>query len=202
MTARHEMYSLGRERVQISDTISFDELLEMLIDADIPVEAFGIGGAKTVQHLLTEVQDGESLMSIDSEGKLFREVSVLWLDVLCMREDGVYALREDRQEFRDGRVKRRNLSSSLGEKLKPGELPQDAVTRALAEEIGFNGEVTELYSLGHEETTRTPDNYPGLETDYHFHKYLTVIPAQAFCPDGYIEHQSDKTNYYVWERIK
>lgn len=203
MDTHTETYSPRYERIPIPETVSLDELLEKLIQAGIPVEKFGTGGAKTVQHLLTEIKDGESVMSTNGEGRLFREVGVLWLDVLCKRGDGsVYALREDRQEFHDGRVKRRNLGSSLGEKLKPSEAPEDAVVRALAEEIGFAGETSELYSFGHEETTRTPDNYPGLETDYHFYKYLTVIPEDAFRPDGYIEYQSDKTNYYVWERIQ
>ena len=45
----------------VPDSISFDELLEVLIDAGVPVEKFGTGGAKTIQHLLTEIQDGDFL---------------------------------------------------------------------------------------------------------------------------------------------
>ncbi len=189
-------------RIAIAQDISIDELIEKLVAGNIPVEAYGTGVAKTIPHLLTEIRDGESLMSIDASGNVHREVHALWIDVVCELENGdAYTLKEDRQEFKDGRTKRRTLHSSLGEKLKPGEDPEKAVSRAIQEELGIEAEPRGLYYLGEERTLYTPDTYPGLETSYQFYKYVTMLDESSFNTDGYIEYQADKTNYYVWEQI-
>lgn len=199
-----EQHQAQDERTPVSADVDFDTLLQILVDAKIPVDQFGTGGAKTVQHLLNEVADGESVLSVDAKGKLHRELSVLWVDVISTHANGdVYALKEDRQIFNDGREKRRQLNSSIGEKLKPGEEPVQAVTRALAEELGIQEkETTSVHYLGEEQKVHTPDTYPGLESSYYFYKYATVIAEEAFKPEGYVEYQADKTNYYVWELIR
>lgn len=198
------MQPLQDVKRQLPHVIDLEELLAYMVDADLPLELYGHDGAKTAGHLLTELQEGEAVLSVGTDGKLYREVSVLWLDVLCKMSNGaVYALREDRQVFSNGTVKRRQLSSSLGEKLKAKEDSQSAVARALAEELGIGDEhITELYFQGEEFDSLIPDTYPGLETQYQFFKYATVISEQAFNPDGYIEYQADKTNYYLWEQIR
>ena len=198
-----EQHQAQDERMPVSADVDFDTLLQILVDAKIPVDQFGTGSAKTVQHLLSEVADGESVLSVDAKGKLYRELSVLWVDVLSTHASGdVYALKEDRQVFNDGREKRRQLNSSIGEKLKLGEEPVRAVARALAEELGIQEEeTTSLHYLGEEQKVHTPDTYPGLESSYYFYKYATVISEVAFKPEGYVEYQDDKTNYYVWELI-
>ena len=191
------------QRILIPKDIDFDSFLTLLVDAGIPVDLYGIGDAKTVHHLLSEVADGESLMAVDSSGNLHRELSVLWVDVINIRPNGdIYLLKEDRQEFH-GRLKpkRRKLQSSIGEKLKPGEDPVTAVKRALEEELGIKQEITSLHHLGDEQKDHTPETYPGLTSSYNFYKYAAVIPDEAFVVQGYIERQVDKTNYYVWELV-
>ena len=190
------------ERRYIPRDVDFDSLLVVLVTAKIPVEKFGVGAAKTVQHLLDEVAEGESVLSIDAKGNLFRELEVLWLDVKSVHANGdVYVLKEDRQVFNDGRVKRRTLDASLGEKLKPGEDPAKAVTRALAEELGVESGIELVEFIGEENTLYTPDTYPELESSYRFYKYGVVISEDVFKAEGYIEYQADKTNYYVWEKV-
>lgn len=198
-----EVYHPQDERTELARDIDFDTFFEHLVDAKLPLLLYGQGGAKTVHHLLQEVREGESVLSIDAKGNLYREVHVVWVDVFCSLENGdLYTLREDRQEFKDGRIKRRDdLGSSLGEKLKPGEDPQEAVSRAVAEELGITSGIEGSYFLGTEDTVHTPDTYPGLESSYHFYKYATVISEAAFKPEGYIEDQPDKTNYYVWTKV-
>lgn len=121
--------------------------------------------------------------------------------MLCELSDGsVYHLREDRQEFKDGRTKRRQLDSSIGEKLKPSENTEVAVQRALSEELGVNNSQS-LYSIGYSERTFMPDAFPGIEGTYKMHKYVSMIPETAFIAEGYVEYQTDKTNYYTWDRI-
>ena len=188
--------------VALSTETDFDQLLEVLVRAEVPVDDFGTGPAKTVQHLLDEVQSGESVIHVQKTGEILRELRVLWVDVMCELSNGdIYVLREDRQEFKDGRVKRRALNASLGEKLKPGETPEDAVQRALEEELGVQ-RITNVYDTGYEEKTLTPDTYPGVKSSYQFYKFATVIPESEFKLEGYVEDQPDKTNYYVWELLR
>jgi len=200
-----ETHHTQDERTQIPHDIDFDAFLQRLIDARLPLLKYGQGPAKTVHHLLKEVQEGESSISFDAKGNLHREVHVLWVDVFCSLSNGdLYRLTEDRQVFKDGRadnVKRRTLSTSLGEKLKPGEDPEEAVERAIAEELGIENGLQEVHYLETEDTEHTPDTYPGLKSFYHNFKYAAVISESAFNPEGYIEDQPDKTNYYVWEKI-
>lgn len=181
--------------------ISEQAFVAVLESAGLPLQEWGQGSSKTIEHLLTEVRDGESLIYIGRSGAIRREVSVVGVDVLHTTASGdVYLLREDRQEYKDGRVRRRQLSTSLGEKIKPDENPVNAAKRSLSEEL----EVVEtigLYSLGSEERMRTTDSYPGLASNKIVHSFVAHIPAMSFVPDGYVEKQKDKTNYYSWNLI-
>jgi len=62
-------------------------------------------------------------------------------------------------------------------------------------------EPTGVYFLETEQHTHIPDTYPGLESTYFHYKYAVTIPSSVFKPEGYIEDQEDKTNYYVWELL-
>lgn len=187
------------QRQVLPASANFDQLLEKLVEGKIPVETYGTGNAKTVNHLLSEVNEGEAIITIDNQGNVYREVNVLWVDVLCELSNGdVYYLREDRQEFKDGRTKRRALEFSIGEKLKPSEEPADAVRRALNEELGLT-EFDRLHKVGYDEKTFVPDTFPGIESTYKMHKYVSAIPESGYKPEGYVEYQADKTNFYNWE---
>lgn len=186
---------------RIPADIPLDTLMETLATANIPIEEYGNGNAKTVQHLLSEIREGEATMTTNKEGELHREVNVLWADVICELPDGrVYALREDRQEFKDGRVKRRELDSSLGEKIKPSEKPSEALYRAIYEELGIE-DVKNIYNVGYDERTFVPDTFPGINSTYKMHKFVATIPESEFRPEGYVEFQDDKTNFYVWTPV-
>jgi hypothetical protein len=197
-----EVAQFQDERTQLSSDITIDELLEKLVAANIPVEDYGMGAAKTVAHLLFEIRDGESIVSVDAKGNLLRELSVVCVDVVHKNAEGdVFVLKEDKQVFRNGSERRRNIDTSLGEKMKPGEDPLTAVPRAIKEELGINEGVEAVYFLGFEENTHIPDVFPGLESSYALHKYAVIISEDSFKPEGYVEHQADKTNFFTWRRI-
>lgn len=180
--------------------VSLEELTGILITCGIPIEKWGMDEAKTIDNLLVELQNGESAMWVDDQG-IHRDVTVLWLDVIHETSDGdVFLLKEDRQEFRDGRVRRRDLPGSLGEKMKPNERPVDASMRALAEEIGVEN-ITSHYVIGEEVKMYTPPTYPGLESRYTTYSHLVQIGTEDFRPEGYVEYQEDKVNYYVWKKL-
>jgi hypothetical protein len=177
-----------------------ERLANLLSEGGIDISTWGTGGAKTVAHLYNEICEGESQMTFSPEG-ITRSVRVAWLDVLYCDEQGdVYLLAEDRQEYKDGRTRVRELDASLGEKMKPGEDPNDAAVRALEEELGIKS-YQSLYIIGHKQTTHTPDSYPGLESSYETHSFVATIDSTSYNPEGYIEIQSDKTNYYTWTKI-
>lgn len=182
--------------------VTVEQLASLLTHAGIDISAWGTGSAKTVANLLKEIREGESQVTFEAENGVRREVRVAWVDVLFLDTDGaIYQLVEDRQEYRDGRKRIRQLPSSLGEKFKAGEDPEAAAVRALHEELGITT-LQSLHAIGCEAELFTPDSYPGLATNYETHSFVAVLNAGDFNPTGYIETQADKTNYYVWEVIR
>ncbi len=198
MTSRSEMPSeCGSARI-INPNISIHDLTEIMTGAGLLLDAYGIGEAKDVEDLHGEITEGESLLRLCTNGRLLREVNVVWVDVRCILSDGIaMLLKEDRQVFRDGRLRRRNLPSSLGEKIKAGEDTQAAAVRAIHEEIGVD-EIEELRRIRVDLQQFIPPTYPGLVTKYISTYYSAVIPEAAYRPEGYVEHQPKKDNYYVW----
>lgn len=167
--------------------------------AGIPLDQWGAGKAKTLDHLIHELKDGEALLVGDG-ANLVRQVRVLSITVRCAPGDGhVYELVEDRQAFRDGRVRRRERRG-VAEKLRPGELPEDSVRRAIAEELGLTG-LRSLTLCGRREERRESGSYPGLQTEYVIHDAIVEIEPRDFRHAGYQEEQKDKVSYFRWDRI-
>lgn len=188
-------------RIEVARDIGLGQLESLLLDHGIPLELWGKGQAKTVASLKKEIEKAESSMWVDDDGNLHRDVRVLWVDVIHQALDGsVYVLREDRQEFKDGRKRERTLPGSLGEKLELHEDPHDAVARALLEEIGVD-EFAAHYVIGEDESIHAPPTYPGLVSKYSTYSHVVTIDQARFNPDGYVEYQDDKTNYYVWDKL-
>lgn len=177
-----------------------DELRELLTQHGVDLDKWGTGEAKTLDHLVKEVLKGESELLVDESGNLARKVSVLNLEISHKLPDGrTLQLREDRQEFTDGRTRRRDLGCSIAEKLKAGEVPNDkSIERALYEELGIKAEF--VISSSPTKTTKNGQafSYPGLNTIFEYTSYTVQIGDGAYRPGGYIEHQSDKTNFFIW----
>lgn len=164
----------------------------------IPVDSWGQGAAKTVGHLMREIEAGETVLT--TRGKeLLRQVgfAAVWVTYRDGRD--TYELVEDRQEFRDGRVRRRDTGSSISEKIQPGENPKDAAKRALREELGISGKVDLKGGKKTEELKESP-SYPGLRTQYLRHDFSAELKLDQYSPEGYVEEQDDKTTYFVWQR--
>lgn len=164
----------------------------------IPVDIWGQGAAKTIGHLLREVNDGETVLT--QRGKeLLRQVEFAAVNVIYRNGREVYELVEDRQEFRDGRVRRRDTGSSVSGKIQPGENPKDAAERALREELCITGRVNLKGDNKSEEIKESP-SYPGLRTQYLRFSFQAELSGDQFSPDGYVEDQLDKTTYFVWQK--
>lgn len=169
----------------------------------LPIAQYGQGQAKTVEHLLKEIQSGECQIEWQ-DNRPIRVINVLVADVFSL--DGKQYLVEEKQVFADGRVrdrKEKNGSPKRGisEKMQPGEVSQDAVFRAVEEELGLEDDgwgAIRTACLGQEIEEEESPSYPGLLTRYIKHKWQVFLSPELVKPEGYVEIQSDKSTYFVW----
>ncbi|KAF8379822.1 hypothetical protein HHK36_029271 [Tetracentron sinense] len=144
-------------------------------------------GTKNVHNLWLELSEGETSL-LDSTPPL-RTVHVVTVRIIC--PDG-RILIESRQELSDGTVRER--CRPLSEKMKPGETVDDAVVRAIKEELGsiINGLfvagdvriVPGSYQKKVEE--RVSASYPGLPACYILHSvdaWVDGLPDGEFCTE-------------------
>lgn len=177
------------------------ELRSFLTDHAIPLERWGTGEAKTLAHLERELAEGETELSV-VENRIIRTNYGVGVIVFYAEGTSRWRLREDRQVFNDGRSRTRTMASSIGEKLRPGENPIAAVARAFAEELGITDRSIVITDRGIDHKGPIPSqSFPGLWTKAICYMFESTLPEHLYRPAGYIEHQTDKTNYYVWEKV-
>ncbi len=180
---------------------NLEHLRQVLNDYDINPNNWGKDDSRTIEELYKEIVDAETeLFEIrtlpeDSEPTLLRTVTVVGINVTC----GKYRLKEDRQEFVDGRVRHRNLNVSCAEKLIKGETPRQAAVRCLKEELGIEIHETELRPHISHSNVDISSSYPGLNCMYNRNPFDYEMKPEFFNPDGYQEFQENKTTYFIWE---
>lgn len=184
---------MDRER---SLKINKEELIHYLRLFNIPFETWGTGESKTLDHLLHELNEGESLL-IEQKGQIHRIVEGVGLNVYYPTGEVLLRLHEDRQVFNNGRIRRRKLLYSISEKLKLHEPAIDGAFRCLEEELGIL--YANFTSLKIENRNPIPStSFPGLWSKGLVFVFETHLIASDFKPEGYIEYQEDKTTYFVW----
>lgn len=177
------------------------ELTAILQQSGIDTSLWGVGRAKTLRHLQKEIEEGEIVLTHNTEGKLVRKLIVGEADICCILPDGKkYRLKEERQVFTGGRERRRNLPYAVSGKVKVNENLEDALVREVKEELGIEGEVL-LVKKGNREETRDSESYPGLKSEYNIHTFELTLTPEQFRKEGYKEVQQDKTTYFVWEEM-
>jgi hypothetical protein len=178
------------------------EVVALLQKHNVPVDKWGQGGTKTLEHLLTEVDQGEALLVENEAGELTRELTVADVEVRYMADDGSEErLMEAEQVFTNGQTRSRNLPTSLSEKLKPGEDIEQSVIRAVQEELGIEDDLTAKYDKLEETTTDSP-SFPGLKSTYKAYYYTVHLNKDQYRAEGYQERQPDKTTYFVWVKVE
>jgi hypothetical protein len=174
--------------------MNLTDLKTKLDEYGIDTTRFGRGNAKTLEHLLAEVESGESELA-ERCGKIVRHLAVLNISIFT-DVGGRRCLVEDRQEFADGRVRRRKLSSSVSEKLHKGESPLDSIGRALEEELRIRN-FSILSPLTESSETSESPSFPGLLSEYLIYK-IDVLIDQNDYKETYRETQVDKSTFFVW----
>jgi hypothetical protein len=176
-----------------------EELRAFLLAHDIPLHLWGRGEAKTLEHLTKELSEGEAALRYET-GRLQRVARGAIVDVLYQDRSRLLRLRETRQVFADGRERiRKDLSTGIGEKLKLDETPLAGALRALQEELGIDEPLTYLELPERTKGPLPSVSYPGLYTLYVMYPFEVFLPRRLYRPEGYIERQEDKSNYFEWQ---
>lgn len=177
------------------------DLINLLKQYDIPCDLWGTGKSKTINHLLDELRNEECELKVIS-GNLTRFIEFVGIKIYYTDKEGQrWFLKEDRQEFNDGRVRRRNMPSSVSEKMKSGEDPLISSIRGIREELGIKVYAHQIRKHRDLRYEGGSISYPGLETKYKGHRFICEIDDSQFEPTGYIEIQKDKKTFFVWNKV-
>ena len=177
-------------------------LMTLLRSFKVPIETWGTGEAKTLDHLYAEISSGEAALTVVN-GKLRRYALGITVLVHYIGDGPEKKLVEKEQVFRDGRRKTRALQGnmSIGEKMRPSEDALSAAYRAFKEELKIE-ERLPLQVLRPFVKGPIPSiSFPGIETLYYIHAFMAWIPPHLYKRDGYTEEQEDKTTYFIWEVV-
>ncbi len=180
-------------------SVSLAELTRYLMDHNVPVEVWGTGPAKTLEHLLNEIKSKECKLS-EKDGEVIRTLYVVSAEIYYEDTFGLFRLREERQVFKDGRTKTRTLESSLSEKIKADEIPLDGIIRGINEELNISISPDQVREVTRFRESRESNSFPGLSTVYYGTRFSCRLNRNQYNPNGYVEVQKDKTVYFTWER--
>ena len=176
------------------------ELTNKLKEYKVPVDYWGTGNAKTVDHLLDELKNEECEI-IDEGGYLVRYIEFVGIKMYYKDKNGdIYVLKEDRQVFKDGRTRRRDMVASVAEKMKFGEDPLKSAIRGVREELDIKLSSTQLKKMRDLNYDGGSQSYPGLKTKYKGHQFTCFLNDKQYKPNGYVEVQKDKSTFFVWHK--
>lgn len=156
--------------------------------------------AKTVADLVKETELGESMMVVEM-GRLVRILYGIGPNIYYIHPNSNrQRLVEARRVYANGHVETRSISTSLGEKMPLGETAEQALVRALKEELGMNVTLTDLVytQLGTVTSECQPASYPGLTTRYHTVRVDVTLNDAQYRPEGYTEVKGGRTTYFKW----
>lgn len=188
----------GDEKLE-QRALSLEQLKEQLKKANIDIGQWGKGTAKTVEHLLKEIKEGETALTTSKRGELLREVMVATADIYYTSPEGRrFKLEEKEQIFNNGRKRKRKLAPSISEKIKVDERPNRAITRGIKEELDVTGEI-KLQAIRVDEETIESPSYPGLLSHYVLHRFEAELSKEQVDPKGYTEKRDKLTTYFVWK---
>ncbi len=170
------------------------KLEEYLTNHNIPLDEWGIGKAKTIDHFLREVVRGESILK-EVDGGIIREVKALSIIVRYKN----LVLVEDCQIFDDGRVRKRKMEASVAEKIdKYDKNLIQSVIRGIKEELSISLDIGQITELGELDKEMLSMSYPGIITKIKLYKFLVILDDDQYISEGYMEIQEDKKTYFVW----
>jgi hypothetical protein len=178
--------------------VDLKSLEEYLLRFGIPLEKWGKGYAKTLSHLLKEIESGECTI-LEEGGNLLREIEFAMCEMFYRDGKNLFKLIEKKQVFNDGRTRIRDKESSVSEKIMIGEDPLESLIRGVKEELGIILGESQIEEVGDVKKTESSQSFPGLITKYSGHNFTCFLNQDQYNPNGYVEVQKDKSTYFIWE---
>jgi len=174
-----------------------------LIAHGLDLSNWGVGSAKTVEHLFEELEAEETVLRLGARG-VRRWLNVVKVRIKPVGEPGLL-LVEARQIFPDGRERARGLP--LSEKMFANEAPLCAARRGVEEELGpaiLEGARVDLdaASLTQWRETRESGSYPSLLSHYNLHEIDAVVeglPMRRFSTVEFGRKLGKWQLAHVWE---
>ena len=189
-------------RIKLFEEFDYDinNLKIKLNKFSIPIDNWGTGKSKTIEHLFDELKNEECFLT-EIDGTLVRSIEFVGVKIYHNENNERWILKEDRQEFNDGRIRRRNMPSSVSEKMKFGEDILKSAIRGIKEELGVDISTNQLSKRKDLFYDGGSVSYPGLKTKYKGHQFICELQSHQFDPSGYVEVQRDKKTYFVWHKL-
>lgn len=181
----------------MAELISAENVQNMLRKHKVPFNRWGKGPTKTFEHLMRELELGESTLIETQGGKLLRLVGVVRVTVEHKRGSLMYLLVETEQRFANGSTRQRGLRF-VGGKISAGESPQIAAVRELKEEIGLEGADVEV--LRKFQVSDHSPSFPGLRVLYVCFDCHCLMLPQFYRPEGYSSVQDGITTVFEWAK--
>lgn len=179
------------------------KLRALLMAHKIPITTWGETGTKTIADLLSEINNGETILREEKIGgrkRLVRYVRVCGISVYYRNQEMFLRLREAEQVFSGGYRRRRDSSYSVSEKIRARENPRTAARRALSEELGLVGrDVHMVQGSSFKPPPSESESFPGLLRKFTLFSFEAFLSDEQYCPNGYVENGEDKKTYFVWE---
>ena len=181
-----------------SETPTREEIIDLLTEYRTPFRFWNGQLGESLDGFVSSIRLGETWLEAASDG-LIHHVNVAVVTVRHLLNGQWLELREDRQEFPDGTIKRRKFSGSLGEKIRENETPLNAAKRGLFEELSFPKHAKyQMVSDEIEVTQRRITHwYPGLTDKYNRNQFMCDIPQEMYKPE-YVEIYLNKRIYFKW----
>lgn len=178
------------------------DLADILTRHGIDHQQWGHGAAKTLSQLFEEIKTRESRLVAPEDGSVLgRMLGVAAVSITTNVTGTPLRLIEERQVFRNGEERQRQLATSLSEKIIDDEAPEAAAIRGIKEELGvaYGG----LLTRSDEKliVRESSESYPGLLSIYRAHTFAATFSEQEYRSDGYVEVQPDKTTYFSWSDL-
>lgn len=189
------------EQIPLMDIKGLEAFLR---DHHVPLEKWGKGEARSLEHLAKELAAGEAILTIEEDGRLLRTGFGVAIWVYYVDKQGRrFWLKEECQKYANGNERRRGdlIEMSIGEKRQASESVQEAAERAFREELKLKIPFDRLEVLPPRDK-RTPSKaFPGLDTRYATNVFRITLREEEVDPDGYVEVQPDKTTYFKWKLV-
>lgn len=165
--------------------------------AHIDLALWGQDGHKTLEHLLQEIEKGESVLTHSPPQREVRAATVV------IRKNGKI-LVEDEQVMEDGRTRKRGRIPS--EKFLAGEDPSDAAVRCIVEEMGVaEGKIAvdvSSHQINHNRDSSP--SYPGLSCLYEVHRFeveVQDLPEGDFETREMSDNVGDPVSIHRWKWV-